>query len=272
MTCEDRPGSLGYETVDAQTYAEWGVDYVKVDWCHSEGLDPVERYTIFRDAFAATGRPMILSICEWARNKPWEWGAGIGQLWRTTSDIRDNWDSVLWILEANDRHHAAAGPGHWNDPDMLEVGNGGMTTEEYRAHFSLWALMAAPLMAGNDLRAMTPEIREILTNEEVIAVNQDPLGVQGRVVLDRGYGIQTWAKPLADGAVAVILFNKRSERYSAYVTWRDIGFAPGQAAAVRDLWRHEDLGNHTDTGEHETRLEIEVPAHGVIMLRIEPTS
>lgn len=270
-TCEGRPGSLGYEDRDAQTYAEWGVDYVKVDWCHADSLDAPTHYTRFRDAFRATGRPMVLSICEWGRNRPWEWAQGIGQLWRTTSDIRDNWESLVWNLDANERLFEAAGPGHWNDPDMLEVGNGGMTAEEYRTHFSLWAMMAAPLMAGNDLRTMTDEIREVLTNVEVIAVDQDPLGVQGRVVLDRGYGIQVWAKPLSDGSVAVAVFNRRDESMDAYVRWTDVGLEPGPAS-LRDLWLHEELGTHTDSGSYEDRYTTHVPSHGVVLLKISPIS
>jgi alpha-galactosidase len=266
-TCQGRPGSLNYEEVDAQTYAEWGVDYVKVDWCHADSLDAPVHYAKFRDAFEATGRPMVLSICEWGRNRPWEWGEGIGQLWRTTADIGDRWESVLWILKANQRLHEAAGPGHWNDPDMLEVGNGGMTLEEYRAHFSLWAMMAAPLMAGNDLRTMSREIRDILTNTEVIAVDQDPLGIQGRVMLDRGYGVQVWAKPLADGALAVAILNQKADSADAYVRWADIGLPPGPAQ-VRDLWTHQDLGVHHDNGAYEERLQAVVPPQGVVMLRI----
>jgi alpha-galactosidase len=270
-TCQGRPGSLGYERQDARTYAEWGVDYVKVDWCHADSLVAPTQYARFRDAFGATGRPMVLSICEWGRNRPWEWAQEVGQLWRTTSDIQDSWESLLWNLDANERHHEAAGPGHWNDPDMLEVGNGGMATEEYRTHFSLWAMMAAPLMAGNDLRSMTDEVREILTNAEIIAVDQDPLGVQGRVVLDRGYGIQVWAKPLIDGSMAVAVFNRRADPMDAYVRWADVGLAPGPAA-LRDLWRHQDLGTHTDSGSYEDRYTTRVPPHGVVMLRITPES
>jgi alpha-galactosidase len=269
QTCQGRPGSLGHEEVDAQTYAEWGVDYVKVDWCHADSLDAPTHYTKFRDAFRATGRPMVLSICEWGRNRPWEWGEGIGQLWRSTADIDDRWESMAWIMSANQRLHEYEGPGHWNDPDMLEVGNGGMTLDEYRAHFSLWAIMAAPLMAGNDLRTMADDIRAVLTNREVIAVDQDPLGVQGRVMLDRGYGIQVWAKPLADGAVAVAILNQRADSMDAYVRWNDVGLPLGPAR-VRDLWAHEDLPVHTDNGAYDERLQTRVPPHGVVMLRVTP--
>lgn len=269
QTCQGRPGSYGHEAEDARTYASWGVDYVKVDWCHADSLNAPERYTIVRDAFRDSGRPMVLSICEWGQNRPWEWADTVGQLWRTTSDIYDGWQSVLWITDANSRHHAVAGPGHWNDPDMLEVGNGGMTLDEYRAHFSLWAMMAAPLIAGNDLRHMSDDIRAILTNREVIAVDQDTLGVQGGVVLDRGYGVQLWVKPLADGSTAVTVFNQRPDSVNAYVRWADVGLGNGRAT-VRDLWAHTDLGVHDDTGAFDARLRTRVPGHGVVMLRITP--
>jgi alpha-galactosidase len=268
-TCQGRPGSYGHEDQDARTYAAWGVDYVKVDWCHADSLDAATRYTIVRNAFRQSGRPMVLSICEWGQNRPWEWADTVGQLWRTTNDIWDSWQSMIWNADANARHAAAAGPGHWNDPDMLEVGNGGMTLDEYRAHFSLWAIMAAPLIAGNDLRHMSDDIRDILTNEEVIAVDQDSLGVQGGVVFDRGGGVQVWAKPLADGSAAVAVLNERTDSAGAYVRWADIGLRNGPAT-VRDLWAHEDLGVHTDDGSFADRLTTRVPGHGVVMLRITP--
>lgn len=269
-TCQGRPGSLGHEELDARTYAEWGVDYVKVDWCHADSLDPRARYAKFRKALDQAGRPIVLSICEWGSNNPWEWGPGIGQLWRVTGDIYDKWESVVWILNANAHHQGAAGPGHWNDPDMLEVGNGGMTLDEYRAHFSLWAMMAAPLIAGNDLRTIGKETRSILLNREVIAVDQDALGAQGRIVIDQGYGTQVWMKPLADGARAVALLNMRSDTAEISVRWYDLGLRPGPAQ-VRDLWAHRDLGLHSDTGrQHDQRFRARVPPHGVVMLRIRP--
>ncbi len=269
-TCEGRPGSLGFEDLDAATYAEWGVDYIKVDWCNADDLDARVQYTKFHDALRRTGRPIVLSICEWGRNDPWTWARGVGQLWRTTSDIGDNWESVAWIINANSRLYAAAGPGGWNDPDMLEVGNGGMTGDEYRAHFSLWAIMASPLMAGNDLRAMTDETKNILLNREVIAVDQDPLGVQGRVVIDRGYGGQVWLKPLADGSKAVAFLNLAGRELDLYVRWSQIGI-PAGPARVRDLWAHKDLDVHTDTGKNfDERFTVKVPAHGVVLVRLRP--
>jgi alpha-galactosidase len=268
-TCAGRPGSFGYEEIDARTYAEWGVDYVKVDWCNADDQNARERYTLFRDALQRSGRPIVLSICEWGRNRPWEWATGVGQLWRTTADIEDRWENVAWIIGANGRHAAAAGPGHWNDPDMLEVGNGGLTPVEARTHFSMWAMMAAPLMAGNDLRNMSEDIRAILLNREVIAIDQDPLGAQGRLVLDRGYGGQVWVKPLADGSRAVAVLNLATKEADLYVRWTDIGLQPG-TAQVRDLWTHTDLGPHTDTGRHfDERLKVKVAPHGVALLKIK---
>jgi alpha-galactosidase len=269
-TCAGRPGAAGHFDLDAATYAEWGVDYIKVDWCNCDDLDAPAEYARFRDALRRSGRPIVLSICEWGRNDPWTWAKGIGQLWRTTADIGDNWPSVVWIIGANSRHADAAGPGGWNDPDMLEVGNGGMTFDEYKTHFSLWAIMAAPLMAGNDLRAMTEETRTILLNTEVIAVDQDPLGAQGRVVIERGYGGQVWMKPLADGSKAVAFVNYSERELAQYVRWSQIGLPPGPAL-VRDLWAHADLGVHVDTDKHfNERFEVRIPPHGVVLVRIRP--
>ena len=268
-TCQGRPGSFGHHDIDAETYAAWEVDYVKADWCHADDLDARREYSSFRDALRKTGRPIVLSICEWGRNRSWEWATGVGQLWRTTSDIHDRWQSVVWILNANDLHAADAGPGHWNDPDMLEVGNGGMSEDEYRSHFSIWAMMAAPLMTGNDLRTMSAATTSILLNREVIAVDQDPLGVQGRKAIDRGYGTQVWVKPLADGSRAVALLNLADKPADVYLRWADVGLPPG-AATVRDLWAHRDLPTHTDTGRNfDERLSVNVPAHGVALLRLK---
>ena len=188
-TCQGRPGSNGYEVEDARQYAAWGVDYLKYDWCHTEGVDPKIAYPTMRDALRATGRPIVFSMCEWGRSQPWTWARGVAHLWRTTGDIEDCWScggSFVRILDRQVGLEKYAGPGGWNDPDMLEVGNGGMTTSEYRAHFSFWSLLAAPLMAGNDLRTMSAETRDILANRDVIAIDQDPLGAQGRRIRDDG--------------------------------------------------------------------------------------
>ncbi len=267
-TCAGRPGSSGHFDLDAKSYAAWGVDYIKVDWCHADSLIAPAQYARFRQALQRSGRPIVLSICEWGLNQPWDWGPKVGHLWRVTDDIEDNWRSLVWIVNSAAAHHGAAGPGHWNDPDMLEVGNGGMTAEEYKTHFSLWAIMAAPLIAGNDLRTMSPSTSEILLNREVIAVDQDPLGVQGRIVIDRGNGSQVWMKPLQDGGRAVALVNFRSDTAGVSVRWKEIGL-PAGPASVRDLWAHKDLGSHEDRGtDFGTRLEMKVPPHGVVMLRV----
>ena len=179
-----RPGGRGHEYQDARTYASWGVDYLKYDWCNTTTQDAKASYSTMRDALYAAGRPIVFSLCEWGTAKPWEWAKDVGHLWRTTGDIRDIYESMLSILDKNGNLSRYAGPGHWNDPDMLEVGNGGMTNEEYKTHFTLWCMMAAPLMAGNDLANMTPETKEILMNDEIIALDQDKLGKTG-ILLSR---------------------------------------------------------------------------------------
>src|SRR5467141_4220524 len=207
MTCQKRPGSYQHEAQDIKTYASWGVDYVKIDWCYSDGLEPDVQYPKFRDAIAQSGRPIVFSICNWGVKAPWTWGPHTGNLWRTTGDISDKYDSMSVIGFSQNGLEKFAGPGHWNDPDMLEVGNGGMDRDEYRTHMALWALLAAPLLAGNDLRSMTAETKELLTNSEVIAIDQDPKGQQGHRVWEEG-PLEIWVKPLADGSQAVGLFNR----------------------------------------------------------------
>jgi len=270
-TCQGRPGSRGYEYQDARTYASWGVDYLKYDWCSHGTQNAEASYRLMRDALDASGRLITFSICEWGSNKPWLWAGGIGHLWRTTGDIQDCWDckrdwggfGVVHILDLQVGLESYAGPGHWNDPDMLEVGNGGMTTEEYRAHFSMWAMLAAPLMAGNDLRTMTPAIRDILVNRDVIAVNQDPLGRQGRKVRDDG-DTEVWAKELADGSRAVALLNRGATPAAVAVSWPEVGYTAGLEATVRDLWTHADVG------KARGRYVATVPGHAAVLVRITP--
>lgn len=263
-TCQGRPGTLDHEAQDAATYAAWGVDYVKEDWCNARGLTAPVQYRKFHDALVATGRPIVLSICEWGSNRPWEWAAGIGHLWRTTGDIDDSWGSMLANLDASTAHQAVAGPGGWNDPDMLEVGNGGMTDDEYRAHFSLWAIVAAPLLAGNDLRSMSAATREILTNREVIAVDQDSLGVEGWLAEQAVPGLQVWSKPLKDGSRAVALLNRTGAAARITADWQDLGLAPAARARVRDLWAHVDRGVHAGS------YAADVASHAVVMVKISP--
>jgi alpha-galactosidase len=271
MTCAKRPGSLGHEYQDALQYASWGVDYLKYDWCNTTTQDAQAAYALIRNALNATGRPIVLSICEWGTAKPWLWGKAVGgNLWRTTGDISDTWQGkdkhhlgVVDILDLQDGLQSYAGPGHWNDPDMLEVGNGGMTTDEYRAHFSLWGILAAPLLAGNDLRDMKPEIRDILTNKEVIAVNQDPLGRQGRRVRKDG-DLEVWAKQMRDGSRSVVLLNRDVSEKEITVSWEDIGYPSHLSASVRDLWRAKDLG------QHKEKFSASVAPHSVVMVHVTP--
>jgi len=276
-TCAGRPGGLGHEYQDAMKYASWGVDYLKYDWCNTSTQDARASYANIRDALDATGRPIVLSICEWGTAKPWLWGTEVGgNLWRTTGDIQDRWSGkiewrpgnccsygVVDIVDAESEIYSYAGPGHWNDPDMLEVGNGGMTTTEYRSHFSLWAMLAAPLLAGNDLRDMKANIHDILTNKEVIAVDQDPLGRQGRRVWKNG-DLEVWARPLAGGARAVILFNRGTADQPIAVHWSDLDYPNHWSAAVRDLWEKRDLGRFTD------KFSATVASHGVVMITVSP--
>ena len=270
-TCQKRPGSKDHEEIDAKTYASWGVDYLKYDWCNTEGQDTRDAYGRMSRALRTSGRPIVFSICEWGSSKPWLWAPGVGHLWRSTGDIQDCWDcsrswggmGVAHIIDLQADLYPYAGPGHWNDPDMLEVGNGGLSASESRAHFSFWSLFAAPLMAGNDLRDMSKETLDILTNKEVIAVNQDPLGVQARRVRDDG-AHEVWMKPLSDGSRAVVLFNRGSEAADLRVSWEEIGFFAGGKALVRDLWKKEDIASLTDG------FKASVEAHGVVMARITP--
>ncbi|MGH9545987.1 MAG: glycoside hydrolase family 27 protein [Terriglobales bacterium] len=270
-TCAKRPGSLGHEYQDALQYAAWGVDYLKYDWCNTTTQDAPAAYALIRNALNATSRPIVLSICEWGTAKPWLWGEKVGgNLWRTTGDIRDQWESkdphhlgMLDILDLQNGIESYAGPGHWNDPDMLEVGNGGMTTEEYRAHFSLWSILAAPLIAGNDLRDMKPEIHDILTNQEVIAVNQDPLGSEGRRVVKDG-DLEVWAKQMQDGSRAVVLLNRDTTEKEIGVSWENLGYPSHLSASVRDLWKAKDLG------QFKGKFSSKVAPHSVVMLKVTP--
>jgi alpha-galactosidase len=262
-TCAGFVGSLGYEFRDARRFASWGVDYVKIDWCNTDGLGTRAAYWKWSQAFQRAGRPMLLSICEWGRTRPWEWAAPVGHLWRTCWDIQDTWESLVTVLDKQRGIAHCAGPDGWNDPDMLEVGNGGMTLDEYRAHFSLWCVLAAPLMAGNDIRSMTHEVRAILTAPEVIAVDQDPLGCAGDLVREDD-GAEVWARELADGSQAVVLFERSGTARDVAVLWSDVGWDPRTRARVRDLWERADIGARTEG------TTVRVPAHGAAMLRLIP--
>jgi alpha-galactosidase len=284
--CKNRPGSAGYEAQDAAQYAAWGIDYVKIDWCQSltqNGMIAAPLYARWRDALATYAPHIVYSICNWGEQAPWNWGPETGNLWRNTIDIWDEWEydwglrlSVTTIIDRNSRHAARARPGAWNDPDMLVVGlrgaggveGRGMTTDEYRAHFGMWAIMAAPLLLGNDLTTMDSTTLEIVSNPEVIAVNQDRLGIQAPVVNDPGAGIQVYAKPMSGAGVrAVAVLNRTWEAADVVVHWSDIGLA-ARPATVRDLWKRLDLGVHASS------VTVRVPSHGMVLMKIdgdEPT-
>jgi alpha-galactosidase len=280
-TCAGYPGSHGYEYQDARQYASWGVDYFKYDWCNTDGINAQDAYLTMSRAIRAAGRPMIFSLCEWGFHQPWLWAKPIGQVWRTTGDIHNGFEkdlnystwstySVLSILDKQVNIRQYAGPGHWNDPDMLEVGNG-MTYDEDKAHFSLWCMLAAPLIAGNDLRKMSGQTQSILTNKEVIAVDQDSAGIEGF----RYYqfdGLEIWLKPLKNDDLAVCFLNRSAHRRTIYYNWKEhiindtlskthIDFNK-TTYTLRDLWAKKKIGTTNQIFKHR------VDAHEVILLKL----
>jgi len=299
FTCNGCTGSRGHEYQDALVYAMWEVDYVKYDWCHTSNLDAKGAYTLMRNAIRKAGRPMVFSICEWGTSKPWEWAGEVGHSWRTTHDIgpaflevpvsytpegRRNWkpQSVMEIIEQNAPLREYAGPGHWNDPDMLEVGNVitvdgitySMTPSEERAHFTLWCMMAAPLILGNDLRDISEETLAIIKNRALIAVDQDPLGIQG-LRLKKDGDLQYWFKPLKDGDWAFCVLNAGEEAAKLTLDWsalevddtfsgRKTDFA-GTTYMAQDLWKAKAKPFSTSR-----KTKVTVPAHDVVAYRLTP--
>jgi alpha-galactosidase len=264
-TCAGYEGSYGHEEQDAKTFAAWGIDYLKYDWCGARILYTDEEmpaiYQKMGDALLKTGRPIVYSLCQYGRLDVWKWGAEVGgNLWRTTGDIRDTWESMTNIGFRQNELAPFAKPGHWNDPDMLEIGNGGMTDAEYKTHMSLWAMLAAPLLAGNDLRSMSQPTLDILTNAEVIAIDQDKLGQQGKQVWKSG-DQEVWTRPLSGGATAVAVFNRGKEETKVNVKWAELGLA--NKKTVRDLWLRQDIS--TAGPEYV----VTVPTHGVVLLRVK---
>jgi alpha-galactosidase len=271
LTCAGRPAGRGHEYQDALTYARWGVDYLKYDWCNTGSQEAKSSYSIMRDGLFAAKRPIVFSICEWGSNKPWEWAGSVGNLWRTTGDISDSWNSMISIFSQQKDLAKYAGPGHWNDPDMLEIGNGGMTTEEYKTHFSLWCMLAAPLLAGNDLQNMSTDTKTILTNKEIIALDQDVLGKQATCWRDNG-DYQIWLKMLSNTEKAVCLLNSSDEKKSVLVDFALLAQARNDwdenakpmslnNYTVRDLWEHKDLALK------ETSMYIDLLPHTVKVFR-----
>ena len=257
------PGGLGHESQDAAVFAAWGVDYLKYDNCNNQKIDAQQRYTAMGEALRKTGRPILYAVCEWGDNKPWLWAGGptVGaNSWRTTGDISDDYPRMLKIFEQNVVLDRYAGPGHWNDPDMLEVGNGGMSETEYRSHFTLWAIMAAPLLIGTDLRTIKQQFLDILLNKEVIAIDQDPLGVQGRRIRMKD-GVHVIVKPLQGGSLAVALFNETGDAKRANVTSAELSLDGTRKYRARDLWQHTDA----PMGDS---LTVELAAHATAIYRI----
>jgi alpha-galactosidase len=254
------PGALNNEQRDANLFASFGVDYLKYDNCNNQGVDARTRYTRMRDALANTGRPIVYSICEWGQNQPWTWAQPVGNLWRTTGDISDRWDRMLSIFKRNVTLAQHAAPGAWNDADMLEVGNGGMTTTEYRSHFGLWAIMASPLLIGSDLREVGQTDMNILLNRDIVAVNQDPLGRQATIVSSTG-GRWILTKVMADGSRAVALFNETGSTQTINTTASAIGLPGGSSYELFDLY---SKARRTTSGA----ISASVPVHGIVMYRV----
>ncbi|HTS70808.1 MAG TPA: glycoside hydrolase family 27 protein [Terriglobia bacterium] len=279
------PGTEGHEFDDMAAFAAWRADYVKVDWCNTQGWaqhnpaageaasdprDVAAAYSKLRDAQLAAGRPIVFSLCSWGMGEPWKWAASVGHLWRTTGDIcspgKADWDTAVKNTAANQKLYAAAGPGHWNDPDMLINGMAGLSEAQNRSFFSLWCMMAAPLMAGNDLRRMTPSTIQILTNREAIGIDQDPLGIQGHMVRHEGE-LEIWAdKRLFDGSQAVLIFNPGTATASAHIGWGDFGSTDSTPLYVRDLWTHQT------TGPHQGGISVTVPPNDVAFLHVSRTA
>jgi alpha-galactosidase len=263
-TCAGYEGSYGHEEQDARTYAAWGIDYLKYDWCGARTLYTDEEmpalYQIMGDALLKTKRPIVYSLCQYGRLDVWKWAADVGgNLWRTTGDIRDAWDSMSRIGFSQNDLAPWAKPGHWNDPDMLEIGNGAMSETEYKTHMSLWAMLAAPLLAGNDLRSMSKEILAILTNRDVIAVNQDKLGKQGQRVWQSGEQ-EVWARTLSGGAMAVAFFNRGKDEAKITVKAAEL--------KLDGKWKARDLWTHQNVSWPESEYSATVAGHGVVMLHL----
>ncbi|MGC8750332.1 glycoside hydrolase family 27 protein [Hydrotalea sp.] len=284
-TCAGYPGTRGYEYQDARYYAAHGVDYLKFDWCNTEGINAKEAYTTMSKALAATGSPIVFSLCEWGQNKPWEWASNVGHLWRTTGDISNvfagtknmgTWQAlgVLKIIDLQKGLRAYAGPGHWNDPDMLEVGNG-LTDAENRAHFSMWCILAAPLMAGNDLRKMTVATKNVLINKNVIAVDQDPLGIEGFAYTEKD-SVETWLKPLQNGDWAVCFLNRSNKPVKFSMDWKQHPIvdtlSKATLNAVTNIYNIKNLWTNTTEGNTNKPYSNTVGGHDVIMLRLQKSN
>ena len=264
-TCAAYAGSFGHETDDAQTYAEWGFDYLKYDWCSASAIykdkDMQQLYQVMGNALQATHRPIVYSLCQYGREDVWDWGAKVGgNSWRTTGDISDNWNSMAKIGFSQLRIAPYATIGHWNDPDMLEIGNGGMSDDEYKTHMTMWSMLRSPLLAGNDVRNMSADTKSILLNKEVIAIDQDRAGKPAKLAKTEGE-TEIWTRPLAGGATALAFFNRGDQPAKVTLQWSDAGLKTPKRA--RDLWAHKDVK------VSKTGYTAEVPVHGTVVLRLK---
>ena len=288
QTCGGRPGSYGHEFQDAIQYAKWGIDYLKYDWCNTENIQGPGAYKLMSTALKQAGRPILFSMCEWGDTKGYEYGAPLAHSWRTTGDIWAHFDGILekgtWHangvmqnVEINAKLRKYAGPDHWNDPDMLEVGNG-MSFAEDRAHFSLWCMMAAPLILGNDLNNMTDETFRIITNREAIAVDQDSLGIQG-MRIEQKDSIEVWLKPLMNEEWAICLLNRSIEPKQVALDWerwntvdeevsgRAISFTDN-VYNVRDLWATDAKKAKCGDTRPKKQKSVTIQGHDVAMYRL----
>lgn len=265
FTCaKTMPGALGHEEQDAKTFAAWGIDYLKYDNCNNDGTKPTVRYPVMTRALMNSGRQIFFSLCEWGDLHPALWGVTVGNSWRTTNDIADNWASMVSRADENEVYADYAKPGGWNDPDMLEIGNGGMNKDEYIVHFSLWAMSKAPLLLGCDLRNVSKDTMDIISNPEVIAVNQDSLGKQAKKVRMMG-DYEVWAGPLSGNRVVLLLLNRGPRRDSITAHWDDIGISSNTPVTARDLWQHETLKTH-----FVENITATVDSHGCKMYILNP--
>ncbi len=280
-TCGGYPGSQGHEYQDARVYANWGVDFLKYDWCFTENVNPKSAYTLMRDALRQAGRPILFSMCEWGTSNPWEWAKDVSHMWRTTGDIHNGFDSekeyggfktlgVLQILDKTEPLRQYSGPGHWNDPDMLEVGNG-MPVNQDRAHFTMWCMLSAPLILGNDIRNMSAETKAIVLNKEVIALDQDSLGIQA-LRFKKENGLEFWFKPLSNGDWAMCILNRSLEPLNYTINWSDYNFTDQLTQKGTDLgvkkYNIKNLWTGKNEGNTEKSRIVTIPAQDVILYRL----
>jgi len=282
QTCAGYPGTRGYEYQDARFYAKLGIDFLKYDWCNTKGITAPEAYTTMSNALKTAGRPIVFSLCEWGDNQPWEWGKPVGNLWRISGDIYpcfdcefkhpENWSSwgFMKIAEMRKDIRKYSGPDHWNDFDMMEVGNEMNDTED-KSHFAMWCMLSSPLFTGNDYRKMSKETLAILTNKELIAINQDKLGIQG-FKHSAEDGLEVWVKPLSDGNWAVTFLNRSDVSKKINFDWKkntfkdvDFGYEADfnkTAFKLKNLWTNKEAGNT------KKNFTAELASHDCITLKL----